>query len=107
MTWHRVGKNLPVGPDALAVLQYTSGSTGHPKGVMVSHGNLLHNSSVIHAVFGNSPNIRAIIWLPPYHDMGLIGGNHPARFRRCRCNPALAGSFYPKTATLAYGDLTL
>lgn len=64
----------PLGPDALAVLQYTSGSTGNPKGVMVSHGNLLHNSAVIHAVFGNSPNIRAVIWLPPYHDMGLIGG---------------------------------
>ncbi len=64
----------PVGTDSLALLQYTSGSTGTPKGVMVSHGNLLHNSSVIHAVFGNSQSIRGIIWLPPYHDMGLIGG---------------------------------
>ena len=64
----------PLGADSLAVLQYTSGSTGSPKGVMVSHGNLLHNSSVIHALFGNSPSSRGIIWLPPYHDMGLIGG---------------------------------
>ena len=64
----------PTGADSLAVLQYTSGSTGNPKGVMVSHGNLLHNSSVIHTVFGNSPHIRGVIWLPPYHDMGLIGG---------------------------------
>lgn len=64
----------PIGADSLAVLQYTSGSTGNPKGVMVSHGNLLHNSSVIHTVFGNSPHIRGVIWLPPYHDMGLIGG---------------------------------
>ena len=64
----------PIGADSLAVLQYTSGSTGSPKGVMVSHGNLLHNSSVIHAIFGNSPRIRGVIWLPPYHDMGLIGG---------------------------------
>jgi 8-amino-7-oxononanoate synthase len=63
-----------IGADSLAVLQYTSGSTGSPKGVMVSHGNLLHNSSVIQAVFGNSPNSRGVIWLPPYHDMGLIGG---------------------------------
>ena len=63
-----------LGADSLAVLQYTSGSTGNPKGVMVSHGNLLHNSSVIHAVFGHSPSIRGVIWLPPYHDMGLIGG---------------------------------
>jgi acyl-CoA synthetase (AMP-forming)/AMP-acid ligase II len=41
---------------------------------MVSHGNLLHNSSVIHAVFGHSPSSRGVIWLPPYHDMGLVGG---------------------------------
>ncbi len=64
----------PIGADSLAVLQYTSGSTGSPKGVMVSHGNLLHNSSVIHAVFGHSQSSRGVIWLPPYHDMGLIGG---------------------------------
>ncbi|MFH0725768.1 MAG: aminotransferase class I/II-fold pyridoxal phosphate-dependent enzyme [Pseudomonadota bacterium] len=63
-----------VGADTLAVLQYTSGSTGSPKGVMVSHGNLLHNSSLIHAFFGNSPSSRGVIWLPPYHDMGLVGG---------------------------------
>lgn len=60
--------------DTLAVLQYTSGSTGHPKGVMVSHGNLLHNSAVIQEVFGHSSSLRGVIWLPPYHDMGLIGG---------------------------------
>lgn len=63
-----------LGADSLAVLQYTSGSTGNPKGVMVSHGNLLHNSAVIHTVFGHSPSLRGVIWLPPYHDMGLIGG---------------------------------
>ncbi len=64
----------PLGADTLAVLQYTSGSTGSPKGIMVSHGNLLHNSSVIHAVFGHSPGMRGVIWLPPFHDMGLVGG---------------------------------
>jgi 8-amino-7-oxononanoate synthase len=63
-----------LGTDSLAVLQYTSGSTGSPKGIMVSHKNLLHNSSVIHAVFGHSPGMRGVIWLPPYHDMGLVGG---------------------------------
>ena len=63
-----------LGTDSLAVLQYTSGSTGSPKGVMISHGNLLHNSSVIHAVFGHSKGMRGVIWLPPYHDMGLVGG---------------------------------
>lgn len=61
-------------PDRLAFLQYTSGSTGQPKGVMVSHANLMHNSALIYAKFGHSPASRGVIWLPPYHDMGLIGG---------------------------------
>ncbi|NDJ22083.1 AMP-binding protein [Nostoc sp. B(2019)] len=60
--------------DRLAFLQYTSGSTGNPKGVMVSHGNLMHNSDVIHKCFGHTPDSQGVIWLPPYHDMGLIGG---------------------------------
>jgi acyl-CoA synthetase (AMP-forming)/AMP-acid ligase II len=64
----------PLGADGLAVLQYTSGSTGSPKGIMVSHRNLLHNSAVIHTIFGNSPSTRGVIWLPPFHDMGLVGG---------------------------------
>ncbi|MEO1399846.1 MAG: fatty acyl-AMP ligase [Cyanobacteria bacterium J06635_1] len=67
-------QNPDVSPDALAFLQYTSGSTGDPKGVMVSHANLLHNSSVIAECFGHSAESQGVIWLPPYHDMGLIGG---------------------------------
>jgi len=55
-------------------LQYTSGSTGQPKGVMVSHGNLLHNSARICQFFGHSEVSRGVSWLPPYHDMGLVGG---------------------------------
>ncbi|WP_153009579.1 AMP-binding protein, partial [Mastigocoleus testarum] len=58
----------------LAVFQYTSGSTGKPKGVMLTHGNLLHNSALIHQCFGHSKDSQGVIWLPPYHDMGLIGG---------------------------------
>ncbi|HCF29715.1 MAG TPA: AMP-dependent synthetase, partial [Cyanobacteria bacterium UBA11049] len=49
-------------------------STGTPKGVMVSHGNLLHNSAAIHKCFAHTSNSQGVIWLPPYHDMGLIGG---------------------------------
>ncbi|MBD2565337.1 MULTISPECIES: AMP-binding protein [Nostoc] len=60
--------------DTLAFIQYTSGSTGMPKGVMVSHGNLLHNLSLIHKCFEHEPKSQGVIWLPPYHDMGLIGG---------------------------------
>jgi acyl-CoA synthetase (AMP-forming)/AMP-acid ligase II len=58
----------------IAFLQYTSGSTSQPKGVMVSHGNIWHNSTSIYRVFRHTPGSRVVSWLPPYHDMGLIGG---------------------------------
>ncbi|MFF8393070.1 amino acid adenylation domain-containing protein [Streptomyces sp. NPDC016172] len=61
-------------PDDLAFLQYTSGSTGTPKGVMLSHANLVHNSATIGQSLGLDENSRGVSWLPPYHDMGLIGG---------------------------------
>jgi len=63
-----------VGPDRTAFLQYTSGSTGAPRGVELTHRNLIHNSARIHAAFGHGRETRGVIWLPPYHDMGLIGG---------------------------------
>jgi acyl-CoA synthetase (AMP-forming)/AMP-acid ligase II len=56
-----------------AFLQYTSGSTNHPKGVMVSHGNLVHNSMLIHKLTLHDPDHCKVSWLPPFHDMGLIG----------------------------------
>jgi len=58
----------------IAFLQYTSGSTTTPRGVMLSHNNLLHNLGLIENFFGQSSESHAVIWLPPYHDMGLIGG---------------------------------
>ncbi len=60
--------------DTLALLQYTSGSTSVPKGVMLTHGNLLHNLSLISASFQTHSQSQGVIWLLPYHDMGLIGG---------------------------------
>ncbi len=60
-----------LGPETLAFLQYTSGSTATPKGVMVRHGNLMHNEAIIQAAFG--PAAVTVGWLPLYHDMGLIG----------------------------------
>ncbi|MEM9768799.1 MAG: AMP-binding protein, partial [Cyanobacteria bacterium P01_D01_bin.71] len=60
--------------DDIALLQYTSGSTSQPRGVMVSHRNLMHNLALIHERFGHSHDSRGVIWLPPHHDMGLIGG---------------------------------
>ena len=61
-------------PETLAFLQYTSGSTATPKGVMITHGNLLDNSARIQASFGSTPDARGVFWLPLFHDMGLIGG---------------------------------
>ena len=61
-------------PETLAFLQYTSGSTSQPKGVMLSHGNLMHNLKAIRHGFQIDSNASGVFWLPSYHDMGLIGG---------------------------------
>jgi acyl transferase domain-containing protein/acyl-CoA synthetase (AMP-forming)/AMP-acid ligase II/acyl carrier protein len=63
-----------VDKDSIAFLQYTSGSTSAPKGVILTHGNLLHNISLVEKCFGHTTDECGVIWLPPYHDMGLIGG---------------------------------
>ena len=69
-----------IGRDDIAFLQYTSGSTSEPKGVMVSHGNLLQNLESIRRGFHietdaeGGAESRSVFWLPAYHDMGLIGG---------------------------------
>ncbi len=60
--------------ETLAFLQYTSGSTGDPKGVMLTHANLLHNSALIAHAFEHTRSSLGVFWLPSYHDMGLIGG---------------------------------
>ncbi len=63
-----------------AFIQYTSGSTASPKGVMVSHANLLANLGIMHHYLAAQPYLaieeehNGVSWLPPYHDMGLIGG---------------------------------
>lgn len=67
----------PVSPDALALLQYTSGSTHKPKGVMLSHRNFLSNSHMLDVASrlpGQQPEARCVSWLPLYHDMGLMCG---------------------------------
>jgi acyl transferase domain-containing protein/acyl-CoA synthetase (AMP-forming)/AMP-acid ligase II/acyl carrier protein len=58
----------------LAFLQYTSGSTGTPKGVMISHGNLLHNATMVERFCEHPEEASGVTWLPLYHDLGLIGG---------------------------------
>ena len=58
----------------IAYLQYTSGSTGKPKGVIVTHENLLSNFKSLQSAYGYDSSTISISWLPPYHDMGLVGG---------------------------------
>ena len=62
-----------INTDSIAFLQYTSGSTSTPKGVIVSHENLLHNESVIQYAYGHTEESTYVSWLPLFHDMGLIG----------------------------------
>ena len=60
--------------ETLALLQYTSGSTASPKGVMLSHGNLLHNLDDLDRGWEHTPESVMVTWLPIFHDMGLIYG---------------------------------
>ncbi len=60
-------------PDDIALIQYTSGSTGDPKGVVLSHANLLANIRAIGEAMAVSSADVFVSWLPLYHDMGLIG----------------------------------
>lgn len=61
-------------PDAIAMVQYTSGSTTTPKGVALTHRNLLHNMESIRQVWDGDDTATSVFWLPSHHDMGLIGG---------------------------------
>ena len=67
----------------LACVQYTSGSTAEPKGVMVSHGNLLHNLAYAFRLAGSAAASVSVSWLPVTHDMGLIDGVLQPAFSGC------------------------
>ncbi len=70
-------------PDSIAFLQYTSGSTAAPKGVAVSHGNILHNLAYIHEGSKYDHETTLVSWLPTYHDMGLFAGVLFPLFKGC------------------------
>lgn len=84
-TIHNLGALPIVRPDDLAFLQYTSGSTATPKGVMVSHANLLHNLDDLDQGWDHDENSVMITWLPIFHDMGLIYGALMPLFRGFLC----------------------
>ena len=64
----------PISAETPVLLQYTSGSTASPRGVILTHGNIIHNTAMIERNFPLSTESSTVFWLPPYHDMGLIGG---------------------------------
>jgi non-ribosomal peptide synthase protein (TIGR01720 family) len=83
LRWYGVAKDVStadawrdpsVSASEVAFLQYTSGSTGNPKGVMVTHQNVLANCEAIRLSTGIGPEDSYVSWLPLFHDMGLIGG---------------------------------
>lgn len=78
-------KETTVTPESLAFLQYTSGSTSTPKGVMVSQDNLLYQFEIIASGTSNSTDSKIFTWLPLYHDMGLIGNVLFNIFLGARC----------------------
>jgi FkbH-like protein len=69
MEWHEP----QIDPSTIALIQYTSGSTSRPKGVVVTHENLLANERMIQRAFGQTEESVIVGWLPLHHDMGLIG----------------------------------
>src|SRR5690606_897518 len=73
-----------LGPGTLAFLQYTSGSTSRPKGVMVTHGNLLSNGEEIKRRIEGTSETVGVGWVPHYHDMGLVGQVLEPLYLGCR-----------------------
>jgi amino acid adenylation domain-containing protein/FkbH-like protein len=79
--WHEPVVN----EDSLVLLQYTSGSTAAPKGVMLNHANLLFNERLIQKIFQQTGDSTVVGWLPLYHDMGLIGSVLQPLYTASRC----------------------
>ena len=82
-----------VAAGATAFLQYTSGSTTRPRGVMVSHGNVMHNLAAAFQLGETTSDTVSVSWLPPTHDMGLIEGLLQPAFSGCPAYLMSPGAF--------------
>lgn len=71
--------------NSVSFIQYTSGSTGNPKGVIITADNLMHNQRLIHHTFGCNKDSVILSWLPFHHDMGLIGNILHTIYVGCTC----------------------
>jgi len=78
-------RSEPLQGQSLAFIQYTSGSTATPKGVVLTHDNLLHNQRMIQIAFEQTEQSIILGWLPLYHDMGLIGNVLQSMYCGARC----------------------
>ena len=85
--------------ETIAFLQYTSGSTTAPKGVLVSHGNLLHNQAMMKESLKHDDDTVIVSWLPMYHDMGLIGNILAGMYNGAPCYLMAHTDFLQKPAS--------
>jgi acyl-CoA synthetase (AMP-forming)/AMP-acid ligase II len=84
----------PVGASTLAYLQYTSGSTATPKGVMVTHGNLVRHCAHIERAWGYAPDGASLTWVPHFHDYGLVDGIIEPLYAGIPCYVMSPAAFY-------------
>lgn len=89
---------ISIAPETLAFLQYTSGSTGSPKGVMVTHRNLIANLASLASTYQTDTTSTMVTWLPAFHDLGLIYGLLLPLYGGFRCYLMEPAAFFQRPA---------